>query len=133
MRFYGTIETNLGQVYNGYSVDCLTFTTPNDETIHIDFEEADMITEDTYITFRLKSMGTTFIDSWDVIGSPDVQELENNYELFKKCDLDIIVLYTDDEKLTEDRPKITFTVQEAKLDIQGKTIDYKNVNVEHWD
>lgn len=132
MKFYGTIETNLGEIYKEYgidghySIDSLMFETPEEESFDIDFDDGDFSLEADYLTFRLKGLGCSFMDSWKVLGIDTIEDLENNYNLFNNMKLKTVVVHIpEDDKIdNEFLNSLKFKVIQANLDIQGKEISY---------
>lgn len=139
MRFYGTIETNLVTVLKnsckdvdltdiGYSIDSLMFETPEGQTFNIDFEEGDYAIEEDSITFRLKSLGITYEENWNDLGTTEGVDFENDYDFFKVCDLKSISLYLPEE-VPDCIDGVEFSITECDLFIGKDSISYDAPNV----
>lgn len=140
MRFYGTIRTNLGKLCKeydiediGYSVDGLMFETKEGETFDIDFEEGDYALEESYISFRLKSLGISFEEGWDKLeGRTGGIDFENDYHFFRQAVLRSINVYVPEHPKVTDEflSKLKFKVLECYLQLAGGEVYYKPNKVE---
>lgn len=135
MKFYGNIESNMDKLYkdNGiedshfnYSVDSLLFESDDGVEFSIDFEEGDFSTTEEGLSFRLKSMGCTFSDTWNDLDIESLDNIENDFDLFSNSKLKTIVLYiTEHDKIDNIiMSKLEFEVVRSILLIRNDEIEY---------
>lgn len=122
MRAYGRIKTNLKEGLR-YSLDYLTFETPDGKSFDIDFYEGDYCNNKGVLDFRVKSLASSYCQSWVGVTPNDGEGLEDNYDFFKDCKLvEIgIFIYEDDDHYTG---HIRSGFKELSLGIQTQSIDY---------
>lgn len=135
MRFYGNIESNMDKLYkdNGiedshfnYSVDSLLFESDDGVEFSIDFEEGDFSTTEEGLSFRLKSMGCTFSDTWNDLDIKSLDNIENDSGLFSNSRLKTIVLYLPEHDKIDNAlmSKLEFKVVRSTLFVGNNKIEY---------
>jgi len=135
MRIYGDIETNLNELDLKnlcYSVDSLTFMSPDRIVFNIDFEEGDYeVNGDGVMHFRLKSLGLTFEDEWKKLKLTEGLDLEHDFELFEKCSLESVnmYLYIDEEEYSKVIKNIKIKESKISLHVEKNVVCYTSTTI----
>jgi len=135
MRIYGDIETNLNELDLKnlcYSVDSLTFMSPDRIVFNIDFEEGDYeVNGDGIMHFRLKSLGLTFEDEWKKLKLTEGLDLEHDFELFEKCSLESVnmYLYIDEEEYSKVIKNIKIKESKIGLHVDKNVVCYTSTTI----